>query len=327
MNAIETDGLRKEFGEFVAVNDVDLDVAEGEVFGFLGRNGAGKSTTINMLLGFLDRTAGSVEVLGHDPQTDAQEIRKRVGILPEGAELYERLTGREHLEMAIELHDADVTPEEILDRVGLDADDADRKAGGYSKGMGQRLGLGMALVGDPELLILDEPSSGLDPHGMQEIRDLVREEAESGTAVFFSSHLMEEVEAVCDRVAILKEGELVVKNTIEGLRNSTAVEAEIELEVDAVPDPLTVGDVNGVTDVRVDGDQITVSCEDSSIKADVVTHLAERTAVLEIISNEASLESLFTSYTTGEDPRREERNADGDAPPTSDADAAAEVAE
>jgi ABC-2 type transport system ATP-binding protein len=162
---------------------------------------------------------------------------------------------------------------------------------------------------------------------MQEIRDLVREEAENGTTVFFSSHLMEQVEAVCDRVAILKEGELVVKNTIEGLRNSTAVEAEIELEVDAVPDPLTVGDVNGVTDVRVDGDQITVSCEDSSIKADVVTHLAERTAVLEIISNEASLESLFTSYTTGEDPRREERNADGDAPPTSDADAAAEVAE
>ena len=298
------------------------------MFGFLGPNGAGKSTTINMVLGFLEPTAGSVEVLGYDPQTEAQKIRERVGILPEGAELYERLTGREHLEMAIELHDADVEPDAILERVGLDPDDADRKAGGYSKGMGQRLGLGMALVGDPDLLILDEPSSGLDPHGMQEIRDLVREEAERGTAVFFSSHLMEEVEAVCDRIAILDEGELVAQDTIEGLRSSTALETEIELGVDPVPDPLTVGDVDGVRDVRVEGDRIAVTCRDASVKADVVAHLYGRTSITEIVSTAASLEALFTSYTTGDGPQDGGRGATEETAAAPDSvGVAAEVAE
>jgi ABC-2 type transport system ATP-binding protein len=197
MTAIETQGLTKRYGSgddaVLAVDGLDLTVEEGEVFGFLGPNGAGKSTTIDMLLDYGRPTSGTATVLGLDAQDDSEQLRERIGVLPEGYGLYDRLTGRRHLEFAVEWQDADDDPDEILDRVGLDDDDAARPVGDYSKGMQQRLGLGMALVGQPDLLILDEPSSGLDPIGIREMRDIVRAEADRGATVFFSSHIMSEV--------------------------------------------------------------------------------------------------------------------------------------
>lgn len=300
---IRTESLRKEYGSdddtVVALDGINLSVEQGEIFGFLGPNGAGKSTTINMLLGFVEPSAGSATVLGMDVMAEAQQIRREIGVLPEGLGLYERLTGRRHLEFAIEWSDADDDPEALLDRVGLEPDDAARPVDGYSKGMQQRLALAMALVGEPSLLLLDEPSSGLDPHGIQRLQEIVREERDRGATVFFSSHILGQVEAVCDRVGILYDGELVAVDTIEGLRKTVGSGTELRLRVaDEIDVSLT--DLDGVEDVKhVDG-LVRVQTIDATAKARVVTRLVEDgTTILDIDSAEASLEDVFTAYTTG----------------------------
>ncbi|TYL37902.1 ABC transporter ATP-binding protein [Natronococcus pandeyae] len=299
MTAIQTTGLTKRFdGGVVAVDDLDLRVREGEVFGFLGPNGAGKSTVINMLLDFVRPTEGSATVLGHDPTTDADRIRRRTGVLPEGSSLYERLTGREHVEWVARANDVSVDAGAALDRVGLSSADADRAVGGYSKGMRQRLAFAMALVGEPDLLILDEPSAGLDPNGMQEFREIVREEARDGRTVFFSSHVLGEVEAVCDRIGILDDGELVATGTPDALRTTLEFGGTISVDVARVPDDLALERRNGVESVTVEGSTVRASLADPTAKAEVVAALDERTRVLDIVSEETSLERLFNTYTS-----------------------------
>ena len=300
MAAIRTENLTKRFGDdVVAVDDLDLTVEEGEVFGYLGPNGAGKSTTINVLLDYIRPTTGTATVLGHDAQEETQEIHERIGILPEGFDLYERLTGRKHIEFAVDSKDTDDDPGEILDRVGLGPEAAERKAGGYSTGMGQRLALGMALVGDPDLLILDEPSSGLDPNGARQMREIVRDEAGRGTTVFFSSHILGQVEAVCDRVGIMSEGRLVAEDTIEGLRESVGRGSTLELTVDRVPDDLDLSGIEAVSDVMAGGDVIRVTVDDPGVKSDVINRVeAQGATVTDISTTEASLEDLFAAYTT-----------------------------
>ncbi|WP_408957039.1 ABC transporter ATP-binding protein [Natrinema sp. 74] len=299
MSAIRTSALTKRYGGTVlAVDDLDFTVEDGEVFGFLGPNGAGKSTTINMLLDFVRPTDGTATVLGLDAQSDTDEIRHRIGVLPEGASVYDRLTAREHLEWVIDTKGTDDDPDDILEQVGLTGD-GDRPASGYSKGMTQRLGFGMALVGDPELLILDEPSSGLDPTGMQEMRDIIREEAENGTTVFFSSHILGEVEAVCDRIGIMNEGRLVATGTPDELQGDLDLGAPITLEVETVPDSLGLESLADVRSVTVEGTEITATCADPSAKVDVVRHVADATAVRDIVSEDVSLEQLFNTYTNG----------------------------
>ncbi|MFC4542960.1 ABC transporter ATP-binding protein [Halosolutus amylolyticus] len=311
MAAIETTGLTKRFGEDVlAVSDLDLTVEEGEIFGFLGPNGAGKSTTINLLLDFVRPTSGTATVLGHDAQEETERIRERIGVLPEGATVYDRLSAREHLEWVVDTKGADDDPDDLLDRVGL-LEDADRTAGGYSKGMRQRMGLGMALVGDPDLLILDEPSSGLDPTGIQDMRELLREEASSGTTVFFSSHILSEVEAVCDRVGIMNGGELVALDSIENLRDDAAGAATIDVELASMPTGLDVASIEGVREATVEDGVVSAVCVDASVKVDVVRHLDERATVTDILSADTSLEHLFNQYTgessgTGDEPAAQE---------------------
>ena len=310
MTAIQTSGLTKRYDEVVAVRDLNLTVEEGEIFGFLGPNGCGKSTTINMLLDYVRPTEGTATVLGRDAQEDTLAIHERIGILPDAFDLYDRLSGRKHVQFAIDSKRASETVDEILDRVGLDHDDAERPAGDYSKGMRQRLALGMALVGDPDLLILDEPSSGLDPNGVSEMRTIINSEADRGTAVFFSSHILSQVEAVCDRVAIMQSGELVAVDTIDGLRQANGAGKRMVLTVDAVPDVSFV-DVPGVTDATVDGDRITVSLSEDGAKADVINRVEAAGATLtDISTSESSLEDLFTAYTSGSDGRRVESEVD-----------------
>ena len=301
MAAIELEGIQKAFGDVVALDGVDLEVEEGEVFGFLGPNGAGKSTTINVMLDFVRPDAGRATVLGRDAREESVAIRERTGVLPEGYDLYDRLTAREHLRFAIDSKEVDEDPYPLLERVGLE-DAADRKAGGFSTGMQQRLALAMALVGEPDLLILDEPSSGLDPNGARELRTIVEEEAESGTTVFFSSHILGQVEAVCDRVGIIRAGDQVAVDTIEGLRENVADGSILVVDVDAVPDGATgrLESLEGVSEVTVDGTTFRVTCEDA-VKTDVVSELEEAGATVSNFSTEeAPLEDLFAAYTGGE---------------------------
>ncbi|SEW14739.1 ABC transporter ATP-binding protein [Natrinema salifodinae] len=299
MAAIKTSSLTKRYGGSVlAVDDLDLVVEEGEIFGFLGPNGAGKSTTINVLLDFVRPSDGTATVLGYDAQDETERIRERIGVLPEGATLYDRLTAREHLQWVIDTKDANDDPDALLDRVGLTDDDGDRPAGDYSKGMAQRLGFGMALVGDPDLLILDEPSSGLDPTGMQEMREIISAEADRGTAVFFSSHILGEVESVCDRIGIMNEGRLAATGTPDELKGELDLGAQITLDVGRVPDTLGLDGLAGVRSVSVEGTTITATCTDPSVKVDVVRRVAEATTVEDIVSEDASIEQLFNTYTS-----------------------------
>ncbi|WP_129114103.1 ABC transporter ATP-binding protein [Halegenticoccus tardaugens] len=306
MAAIELAGVTKRFGGVTAVEDLDLTVPEGEVFGFLGPNGAGKSTTINMLLDFVRPTAGTVRVLGLDAQRESVTVRRRTGVLPEGFGVYNRLTGRKHVEFAMRSKEVEGDPDAILERVGI-ADAADRKAGGYSKGMRQRLALGMALVGEPDLLILDEPSSGLDPAGAKEMRDIVRTEAGRGATVFFSSHVLGQVEAVCDRVGIMRAGELVAEDSIAGLREAAGGESTLVVTVDSATDDdlAAVRALPGVSGASTDGGTVTVAC-DSDAKTRAIAALEEEgMTVRDFKTEEASLEDLFLAYT--EDGRQEVR--------------------
>ncbi|ELY54757.1 ABC transporter ATP-binding protein [Natronolimnohabitans innermongolicus] len=303
MPAITVDSLTKSYGQELALEELSFEVEDGEVFGFLGPNGAGKSTTINLLLDFIRPTSGRIEVLGLDAQAHSRDIRSRTGVLPEGVETYERLTARQHLEFAIDSKGADDDPEALLERVDL-ADAIDKKAGGYSKGMAQRLMLAMALVGEPDLLILDEPSTGLDPNGAREMREIVREENERGATVFFSSHIMEQVEAVCDRVGILRDGEMVAVDTVEGLRESAGSGTTLRVTVDRIDDAAmqAVRSLADVTEARLEGgDPPVITAQVDGSKTAVLGELEDRDIEIQDFSTrEASLEDVFQSYTTGE---------------------------
>nr|WP_233340924.1 ABC transporter ATP-binding protein [Haloprofundus sp. MHR1] len=299
MTAIRTEGLTKRYGSDVyAVNDLDLTVERGEVFGFLGPNGAGKSTTIDMLLDYVRPTSGSATVLGYDAQTETRHIHERIGILPDDYGLYDRLSGRKHIQYAIDLKRTDDDPDAVLERVGLTGEAIHRPVGGYSKGMTQRVVLGIALVGDPDLLILDEPSSGLDPNGVRQIRELVQRLADQGKTVFFSSHILSQVEAVCDRVAILNDGNLVAVDSIDGLRSALGTGSTLSLQVDRRPDSLRLDDFDGVSNVILEEGTVEVTVTDPVIKDDVIDRVREAGAdVLDIVTREPSLEELFTAYT------------------------------
>jgi ABC-2 type transport system ATP-binding protein len=298
--AISLSGVTKRFGDVTALQNVDLEVEAGEIYGFLGPNGAGKSTTIDIVLDFVRPTNGQVEVLGMDARADSKAIRNRTGVLPEGFHVYERLTGRQHLEFAIQSKGATDNPDALLERVGI-PEAADRKAGGYSKGMMQRLALAMALVGEPDLLILDEPSTGLDPNGAREMRSVIREERDRGATVFFSSHILEQVEAVCDRVGILRAGEIVAEDSIEGLREAAGTGTTLRVTTDGVSDSAlgAVESLDGVTELTQDGDTISVTMQGGSKTSVLDTLESAGVTVRDFSTEETSLEELFAAYTEG----------------------------
>jgi ABC-2 type transport system ATP-binding protein len=298
MPVIQLTDVTKQYGDVTALRDLSLEVQDGEIYGFLGPNGAGKSTTIDVLLDFVRPTSGTATVLGLDAQADSLSIRQDIGVLPEGFSVYGRLTARQHLEFAIESKNVTDNPDALLERVGI-GDAADRKAGGFSKGMQQRLALAVSLVGNPDLLILDEPSTGLDPNGAREMRSIIQEEADRGATVFFSSHILEQVEAVCDRVGILKEGELVAEDTIRGLRDAAGTGSVLTVSVaELTPDVVaSVEDVAGVTEVTTDTDTLTVRAE-SAAKTDILDAVESAGGTVEdFATEEASLDDVFAAYT------------------------------
>lgn len=318
MSVIEIDGFEKRYGDVTAVSDLSLTVEDGEVFGFLGPNGAGKSTTINAMLDFTKPTAGSIRLFGTDAQDHPTAIRRRAGLLLEGYGAYPRLTGREHVEHAIETKDADDDPDALLERVGLV--DADRRAGEYSKGMRQRMAIAVALVGDPDLLVFDEPSTGLDPNGARMLREIVREEAADGTTVFFSSHILDQVEAVADRAGILLDGELAAVGTLAGLSETFETETTITLSVDDVSVSLldSLDEIDGVLSVTPLDTRIEVRCNaDGDTKLAVLQTASEAGVYRDFDVEEPSLEDAFSRYTEDRT-ATDGRQADPPASPQTD---------
>jgi ABC-2 type transport system ATP-binding protein len=257
--AIRAKGLTKKYGDFTAVDKLDLNVDHGEIYGLLGPNGAGKTTTILMLLGLSEPTAGTARVLDFDPALSPTAVKRYVGYLPDNVGFYSGMSGRQNLRYTAALNRipkprAEELIDTMLNRVGL-ADAGDKKVETYSRGMRQRLGLADVLVKEPSIIILDEPTTAIDPAGVEEVLALVRELADEGAAILLASHLLHQVQQVCDRVGIFVSGKLVASGTTDKLA-AQGGSGPIEIEIIAAP-PLDVVrqallKVSGVTDVSVD---------------------------------------------------------------------------
>jgi len=244
---IRTAGLTKYYGAIRALDALDIEVRDGEIFGFLGPNGAGKSTAIRLLLGYLHPTAGGGEVLGRDIVKDSVEIRRRIGYLPSGIALYDTLSGLEHLDFLARLNGrAPSKRAELCDHLELSTKTLNRLVRDYSRGMRQKIGIVQALQHDPELAVLDEPSEGLDPLMQRAFYDILERLKREGRTIFFSSHVLSEVERICDRVAIIKDGKLVAVEEIAGLRARRR--RKVTLQVEGPPPPLA--SVRGVADLE-----------------------------------------------------------------------------
>ncbi|MFE4858082.1 ABC transporter ATP-binding protein [Streptomyces sp. NPDC056670] len=301
---IETQGLSKRFrGGQLAVNGLDLMVPRGSVFGFLGPNGSGKTTTIRMLMGLIEPTSGTARLLGGPMPGSARAVLPRVGALIEGPALYGFLSGRDNL-LRYDAADPTADPRTraarvtaALDRVGLTAA-AGKKARAYSLGMKQRLGLASALLQRRELLVLDEPTNGLDPQGMREIRALIRELAQDGTTVFLSSHLLDEIEQVCSHAAVMNQGRLVVQGEVAEL----AASARGRLVV-TTPDTGAAARLlkeRGIADVTVAGeDRVTSELPADDVElADLNAELVRAgVRVRGFAAERASLEDAFVALT------------------------------
>ncbi|MEM2146016.1 MAG: ABC transporter ATP-binding protein [Candidatus Jordarchaeaceae archaeon] len=276
---IETENLTKFYGELKALDGLTIKVGTG-ITGFLGPNGAGKTTTIKIMLGLLKPSSGNVRVLGYDPAQEPLEIRKKVGFLPENPRPYKYMTGREFLHFIAKLRGLKTkqSTEEIsklLNQVGL-AERAKDKISSYSKGMVQRLFLAQALIGDPELIILDEPTAGLDPVGREEILALLKELCKTGKSVFISSHILSEIERVCTRVIIIDRGRLVLEGDVDKIKEEFS---SGRYKIKSDKPELIFKELTGksyVKDVWIEGDTVVVMPNDDKTL---------RKAVLEISNN------------------------------------------
>lgn len=288
MAMIRTTGLTKRFGSFVALDGLDLEIAEGEVFGYLGPNGAGKTTTIRLLLGLATPTAGRIELLGRDAATAGPELHREVGYVPGDVALWPQLTGAETLDLLGAVHGGfdPTTRAALIDRFDLDPS---KRVSSYSKGNRQKLLLVAAFMARPRLLILDEPTSGLDPLMEEVFKATVVDAVSEGASVMLSSHILSEVEALCDRVGILREGRLVETGTLDDLRFVGAVRVQARFPHDA---PALEG-IAGVSELVATGPEL--RCLVQGTMAPLLTALSDAGAV-QVISREPSLEELFLAH-------------------------------
>ncbi len=287
---IKTDYLSKSYGGVQAVSNINLEVQEGEVFGYLGPNGAGKTTTIRALLDLIRPTSGSASIFGLDSRAHSREIKRRLSYLPGDIMLYEKLTGREALAYAANLRggvDWDFV-EELAERLECDLT---RQIRSLSRGNKQKVGLVKAFMGKPDLIIMDEPSSGLDPLMQQEFYRLIEEVKADGRTVFISSHIMPEVERVCDRVGIIRQGELVTVEDINALRERALHQLEFHFSTSVPPEAFD--NLTGVRDVAVNDSVLT--CTVMGKPAALIKAVA-KFEVVKLVSHEPHLEDVFLSY-------------------------------
>ena len=297
---LRTTGLTKYFGRLEAVKDLNLELHQGEVFGFLGPNGAGKSTTVGMILGLVTPTEGSIEVFGRELRDNQWAALKRIGAVIEEPAFYPYLSGRNNLKaLAIAIGDIPENKiEEVLERVNL-LDRADDRYDHYSMGMKQRLGIASTLLRNPELIILDEPTSGLDPAGTKEVRDLIPRLAHESRSVFLCSHLLHEVDQVCDRIAIIKEGVMLACAPIQellmqGLTLQIKVDEQIQQSAEILDN------LPWIKSVKIEGNYLIVEAPVESASRINRTLAEHNIFVSELTSRSISLESVFLQLTGGE---------------------------
>ena len=293
---IELDAVSKSFGEVEAVRGVSLAIGKGEVFGLIGHNGAGKSTLFKLMLGLLTASAGAVRVAGVDTAAPAfRQVRRRIGYLPESFVSYDNLSGLEVLHLFADLKGVPrAACADVLGRVGL-AGDGERRVHGYSKGMRQRLGFAQVLLGDPDLIFLDEPTNGLDPEGIADFYVQLRAAQARGATIVITSHILAEIQDRVDRLLILDAGRVAALGTLADLRAQHVLPSMIEVRLRAGQAQLAAGalaHLPGVT-VKADGECASIACQ-AAQKASVLALLAP--SLEDVTIREPSLEDLFLGY-------------------------------
>jgi ABC-2 type transport system ATP-binding protein len=309
--AIELVGLTKKYESFTAVDHLNLSIKKGEVFGLLGPNGAGKSTTILMMLGLTDPTCGNVRVCGIDPTVKPIEVKRLVGYLPEDVGFYDDLTGFDNLMYTARLNsipdiEAQQRVERLLKRVGLSGESG-KKTGMYSRGMRQRLGLADVLIKNPEIIVLDEPTLGIDPKGVREFLNLILElSKEEGLTVLFSSHHLHQVQQVCDRVGLFVQGKLLAEGNIQSLaqklfmRSPYVVEAcvigngKTDAEVASLLQPL-----NGIEDIALKDGYFEISCSRDVTAEIAKTIVISGLSLTHLSRKEYGLDDIYYRYFEG----------------------------
>ncbi|TMW72889.1 ABC transporter ATP-binding protein [Alteribacter natronophilus] len=293
MKVIETNGLTKRFGKFTALNGVNLNVEQGEVYGFIGPNGAGKSTTIRVLLGILKATEGKASIFGQDVWKNAVELHKRIAYVPGDVNLWPNLTGGEVIDLMLSLRGkkaAGNRREELIERFKLDPS---KKCRTYSKGNRQKVALVSAFAGEADLFILDEPTSGLDPLMERVFQECVAEVKAEGKTVLLSSHILSEVERLCDRVGIIRGGEMIESGTLDDLRHLTRTSMLVKTK-----EPLEgLKDLPGVHDVKQEDGAVSFQADGE--KMDGIIRHVSRFGVVKLESAPPTLEDLFMRHYEG----------------------------
>ncbi|MCT4645208.1 MAG: ABC transporter ATP-binding protein [Carboxylicivirga sp.] len=311
---IQLNGISKKYGDFTAVNNLDLSINKGEIFGLLGPNGAGKSTTILMLMGLTEPSSGSVSVCGINSTSKPIIVKKKVGYLPEDVGFYDDLSGLDNLIYTARLNGFDYNTAkekacELLERVGL-SNDKDKKTGKYSKGMRQRLGLADVLIKNPEVIILDEPTTGIDPKGVMELLSLIKKlSVEQNITVLFSSHNLHQVQQVCDRVGIFVSGKLLAEGNIKELSQKLFTHGMylIELGIDDA-DKTSINTeemkkllspIEGIQKVSANNRHFQIECS-SDISSSIAKAVIEANYELNFLSKkEYGLDAIYNRYFEG----------------------------
>ena len=302
---IETAGLTKLYGEKAAVDHLDLTIQKGEVFGLLGPNGAGKTTTTLMLLGLTEPAEGQAWIAGKDCTRDPIGVKRIVGYLPDNVGFYNDMTGRENLYFTGRLNglSEDVIrerTEQLLERVGM-TDAADKKAGTYSRGMKQRLGIADVLIKDPEVIIMDEPTLGIDPQGMRDLLKLIRQlSEEDGRTILISSHQLYQIQQICDRVGIFVDGRLIACGTVEELGRRMEREGKYTLELAAEPDnealAQLIGRIEGVDSVEREGELYIVRSREDLRRKTTLALAANGYTLLQLRQKGGDLDEIYSRY-------------------------------
>jgi ABC-2 type transport system ATP-binding protein len=302
-DAIRAEGLTKVYGGARAVDGIDVAIEKGEVCGFLGPNGAGKTTTIGMMVGLIEPTAGKCYINGAEVSRNLLEVKRTIGYLPEGIGFYQHMTAARNLRYLAKLYgivDADAVKrvDGLLEYVGLGG--IDKPVGAFSRGMKQRLGLARALLNDPQVIFLDEPTNGLDPEGVIQFRKIVKEQAANGKTVFFSTHIIGEVEHVCSSICIISKGRIVARGTMDEVRKQMTKDQRVMITV-RVEGPMPKLTNPRILEAAYDGSSATLRTD-----GDVVSEVAEEliragVRIQEIKRGEESLEEIFLETVYGGD--------------------------